>query len=269
MATYLRLFETESEYIDFLNSDEFVRPNLSYVVSDGDVKFHSEPMLEPQEYDVKLTYNATADNLKPFVLAPANMSRLAIDGVEVPFETPIIKTGTTEILKDECQISSTGIYMPEACFYPFRGANVTIKPKDSSITLHNVDELLIFAFLEGQYELFETIPISRTSIMSNFLSEQIFFDYNENQILIKNLLERAPMELYGQLITMGVKFTYVLSKGGVANFPDFEIVDTINTFEYTQGGYTYDEDIVFDSEGTHVVELNVLKQNLKVLYQIQ
>lgn len=261
MATYLRLFETESEYIDFLNSDEFVRPNLSYVVSDGDVKFHSEPILEPQEYDVKLTYNATADNLKPFVLMPSNMSRLAIDGVEVPFEAPVVKTGMTEILKDECTyvVENEMFSIPEHSFVPVKGLNATLSPKDPTISLNDVDYLFMYIYVDGGCEPMFGVPIKGINYMYMYeLGPFINIKYNENVVEIKNLLER----LFGPDILLaqqeGVKISFLFANEDKKNGL-LELVETTLMYSYIEGGYL--EDIIFDKEGQHTVELSVLRKD--------
>lgn len=40
MVDYIKLFETMSEYEAFTNSEEFVKPNVSYVKNTNEVKFN-------------------------------------------------------------------------------------------------------------------------------------------------------------------------------------------------------------------------------------
>lgn len=120
MATYLRLFETEAEYIEFMNSDEFVRPNLSYVVSDGDVKFHSVPIEEEPKPEVtpmlSMIFNVNEGENLTFNEIPTNATKLSVNGNDVAITPAQVDTKVIYVTNETLDLNnlSPDLIIPEA-----------------------------------------------------------------------------------------------------------------------------------------------------------
>lgn len=92
MGKYLKLFNNKNDYNEFIDSSDYVLPNVSYIMELGDVKFNpdtepAEPEV-PSDICVTMKFEATEDNLLAFEYADCNLIGITVD--EQPIDvTPI------------------------------------------------------------------------------------------------------------------------------------------------------------------------------------
>ena len=91
---YLKSFKNHDRYHSFLDSDEFVKPNVSFIESDESMRYHRFkgpfiPPTPPEEEDtepmIRATFMASEANMLGLGNT-ANIKKLKVDGEEVPIE---------------------------------------------------------------------------------------------------------------------------------------------------------------------------------------
>ena len=109
---YLKLFETNTEFQEFINSDEFIRPNVTYVKEVKGLSF--EPSLPIEKELPYLTMTALEDDLT--VSLSTNPCQYSLNGTEwnelqAGEQTPSINTGEKIYFKGSIeQGSSVGTF---------------------------------------------------------------------------------------------------------------------------------------------------------------
>ena len=82
MSKYLKLFETESQYEVWKNSDDFLLPNVSFIEEIKGISYN--PFTEAKSGVIMARYNATEDN-KLAIADTSNVKSLKVNGTEVEF----------------------------------------------------------------------------------------------------------------------------------------------------------------------------------------
>ena len=86
MGQYLKLFQTHSQYVSFLNTQDFIKPNVSYCLDRTD-EVHYNPDIETR---LIVTYNVTNSSTQLYaydsnfsVTGAVMFDKIEIDGTEV------------------------------------------------------------------------------------------------------------------------------------------------------------------------------------------
>ena len=86
MGQYLKLFQTHSQYVSFLNTQDFIKPNVSYCLDRTD-EVHYNPDIETR---LIVTYNVTIPSIQLYaydsnfsVTGAVMFDKIEIDGTEV------------------------------------------------------------------------------------------------------------------------------------------------------------------------------------------
>jgi hypothetical protein len=90
MGKYIKKFDTHSDYEDFIETEDFIKPNVSHCVQENEV--HYNPFIETRVicvYNVTTTERSTLlldgedhDCSKPYVDIYEIFSEMEVDGVK-------------------------------------------------------------------------------------------------------------------------------------------------------------------------------------------
>lgn len=116
---HLNLFKTETEYIQFKDSEDYVLPNVSYVEETGELGFN--PYVAPASPNIVAVYNVTDISREIKLIqsyALPNIVSMIVDGVEMDvddyYQFDTVGLHTVEFILDD------KTKMPKDIFYDTR-----------------------------------------------------------------------------------------------------------------------------------------------------
>lgn len=112
---HLKLFENTQSYDNFKNGDDFILPNVSYIL-EGSKLFYN-PYSNLKNGTIYATFNATSDNMVA-IYDTSNVKSLIVDDKEISFDitegsTIINIIGENITMNDDMQ---TGTFPEEYCY---------------------------------------------------------------------------------------------------------------------------------------------------------
>lgn len=101
---YLKKFFTQNEYGEFVESDKFIKPHVSYITENKKVNFHKKPK-SPYVPDGNATiiakFHACADYGYAGITNACGVKSLKVDGVPIEREFPMPTVETMEVRADD------------------------------------------------------------------------------------------------------------------------------------------------------------------------
>lgn len=91
---YLKLFQTEDEYIAYKNGGDFISPNVSYVIENNIVNYNL--LTVEHKSLLKCTFNATEEN-KLAIANTSNIKSFKVDGNIIPTDRKLTYINNSEI----------------------------------------------------------------------------------------------------------------------------------------------------------------------------
>lgn len=165
MGKHFKLFEEMSEYDDFVLSDKFVLPNISYVRKAKGVKYHRKPT--PPSV-VTMTFNATTENLNILDNEIYNCKRAIIDGVpkemeetEIALSKMSINTVASNIILDYNGVEGYASFPTTFCVAT-QPMSWELTPMNTMVDITNINYICELCYPTMEYVVF---PISSTNGM--------------------------------------------------------------------------------------------------------
>lgn len=261
---YLKFFNTEQEYNDFLNSPEFVRPNLSLVSISKKPYYHS---VAKQKADIVATYNTTKANMFAF-RNMSNIKQLKIDG-RVIENLPEAESHTIikDIRKEYFNISSDGkvtvteegrisfdspsqllenTVFPRMIFYPKNGTFESNKINCVFYVFEKEGSSTCLPMPIGTNANYGSIPIGEGALF--------VYDPDSDVCYFQWYITIMLMAFLGNLIGIAL---------GSVN-EETEEISVVDTIIETEISYDFDitnshSGYAFTEEGEHVVEIMLKK----------
>lgn len=239
---HLKLFENTQSYDNFKNGDDFILPNVSYIL-EGSKLFYN-PYLDLRNGTIYATFNATSDNMVA-IYDMSNVKSLIVDDKEISFDitessTIINIIGENITMNDDMQ---SGTFPEEYCYMLSNGlpSSWTFKPTNASIDECNY--IALIGIVGGQM-MVSPMPIN-TGI------EQGFFTYDD----INNVF-CVSESLLGEMSQGGIGgLNFVCVKMDEVN-GTFTFLDTTHDIKFRSGGKPIR--YIFDSEGNHTMEIELI-----------
>ena len=225
---HLRLFKTQSDYETFYKSSDFAKPNISYIEDVENVYFHElveKPRVETPT--VKLTFNATEDNLLAFNNVSHNVKTISIDGSIFDF-TPMTKTESVGYITHETFINNN---IPPEAIMPETMTEYIIETIDDK---QEFTEDSIMAIWVNGYGIYSSAPLGEGIAMG-------FFTYNDSHKLI----------IPGRNSSPSIALVFYTSTN--------ELIETKNTYVNYSGGLV--SPLTFETPGIHDMTL-VMNDNV-------
>ena len=88
MATHLTIFDNEEQYLEFLGSDKFKRPNISYLHKQDSKRRNVQYKKHFKPSKISLTFNTISAETVAFNMVPTATTELFVDDVKTPFTIP-------------------------------------------------------------------------------------------------------------------------------------------------------------------------------------
>ena len=253
---YLKYFKTGAAYTAYKTGNNFVLPNVSYIVDDKKTMYTGVKSEKP--IVLRATYNAVDDGDGGMYCYGrntnvSNIKGIKIDGVEVKFKDKVVNNNTYELNDSNIVVNwdEWTADCPDEIMFNGRVNSLTLKPKDDSIVLSQE------AFDSGEISLgYVYIDEGGNKYIDGYNiwlgdGAEWNFDASSNSISLSDDAITGGWWSYYSCALFLVR----LADG--MDFP--EIIDTVSVVNYTSGGippyYT------FENEGIHEVEI-VLKDNL-------
>lgn len=225
---HLKLFENTQSYDNFKNGDDFILPNVSYILEGSKLFYNPYLNLNSTIY---ATYNATPGNM--LVLRnTSNVKSLVIDGVNVEFEPINIESHTINIIGENIQLSDYDSVFPEEYYF-----NV----ENGTMCKINCD----LSTITGVAFYFEDLGQTARIDLSNLVEMGIASIENET--------------------CMSIDFSLFQQEGSLPRcalcaINDFGAVNSTNEIITMQGGLP--SPYYFETEGEHNVEIELLDDSV-------
>lgn len=272
---YLKKFLTQNEYGEFVESDKFIKPHVSYITENKKVNFHKKirKPVEPEGNTVLTAkYYASEETNFAALFNDCGIKSLKIDGVPVEREFPKPITQTIEVKAEDVVFTTdaegaTGVEVGDKYnLYNDLSAiagskddygvflhELYLRPKYGTIESNNINAVVL-ALKEGK-------GTALTLRQSNIY--QITYDSQSDVFSVDMSLSFQNMPMYALLQPKCFVLANVDDNG------DINMIDTIEEVTTYLGTNVYDEatssttpSIMFSESGEHTLEIELLSNSI-------
>ena len=244
---YLKQFNQASEYEVFKEGEEYVLPNVSYVVETKGVSYAPKKV-----FKLRAKYNATPDNLVAFDYA-TNIKSLKVNGNSIKFEPAKIEINNFDVLGENISLDmETGeATLPEAYLIKSPVTSLSFKAKDPNYVINENTFVCMMTMYDGEAYI---NPIPLEYVMD--------YMFTTNDGVTLELTDVFLDEMNIEYIRYGEYMGFTLADFNM-NSETFEFIDTEHQTNATIGGLpTYS----FDSEGIYDVEMELANPAISMYF---
>ena len=242
---YLKYLQTTNDFESFKNSEDYILPNVSYVVETKGVSYAPKKV-----FKLRAKYNATSDNLLAFNGA-TNIAALKVNGNSIKFEPIKNEIISFDVLGENISLDmETGAAsFPESYLIKSPVSSWSFKAKDPNYVINENTFACIFGMQDGM--LFAD-PIPLEEAMNSELlttNDGITLEAVGTFLAEMNIMMQYGMQICFTLCDMDM------------NSGTFMFIDTEHQTNVITGGLsTYS----FDSEGLYDVEIELADPDMKM-----
>ena len=241
---YLKQFNQASEYEVFKESEDYVLPNVSYVVETKGVSYAPK-----KAFKLRAKYNATPDNLVAFTGA-SNIKSLKVNGTSIEFEPIKNEIASFDVLGENISLDlETGeVSFPESYLIKSPVSSWSFKAKDPNYAINENTFVCMLGMQDGM--LFAN-PITLEEAMNSKL-------LTTNDGVTLEMADEFFAELNAN-IQSGLQIGFTLADIDEDN-NTFMFIDTEHQTKVTTGGSS---NYSFDAEGIYDVEIELADPDMK------
>ena len=245
---YLKKFEQQQQFNLFKDSEEFILPNVTYIMGTNKVLFHSTHQAPEPEFMLRAKYNATPDNLIAFTGA-SNVKSLKVNGTPIKIE-PIKNENTTfDVLGENISIDlETGVAtFPESYVIKSPVSSWSFKAKDPNYVINENTYACLLGMMDGM-TIAEPMPIAEIMGYAFTTNDGVTLEVLDTFLAEMNIMIQSGMQIGFTLMDVDM------------NSGTFVFIDTEHQTNTTTGGLsTYS----FNSEGLYDVEIELADPDMK------
>lgn len=243
---YLKQFKQASEYEVFKESEDYVLPNVSYVVETKGVNYAPKKV-----FKLRAKYNATPDNLVAFNDA-SNIKSLKVNGNSIKTEPIKNEINNFDVLGENITLNmETGAAtFPESYLIKSPASSWSFKAKDPNYVINENTFVCMLGMMDGM-TFADPIPLAEVMGSSFTTNDGVTLEAVDEFLFYINVDIQSGMQMCFTLCDMDM------------NSGTLVFIDTEHQTSVTTGGlFTYS----FDSEGLYNVEIELADPTMRIQF---